>query len=113
MKGAIAPFRTQIAKQKSKYRKEAARVGQWPALAKDLKSDIGMEGRGWDGSVAARAAGACARQGLCEVLWLHHAVRRRTGAGLRRRRIAALRPCQRASIFHAGTWTVHAWRGAC
>ncbi len=60
MKGAIAPFRTQIAKQKSKYRKEAARVGQWPALAKDLKSDIGVEGAGWDGSVAEAAAG-----GLC------------------------------------------------
>ena len=36
MKGAIAPLSTQIAKQKSKYKNAASKVGQWPDLRNAL-----------------------------------------------------------------------------
>ena len=45
MKGPMAPLSTQTAKQKSKYKNEAARVGQWPERKKVLKFDMG----GWCG----------------------------------------------------------------
>ena len=38
MKGAMAPFSTQMAKQKSKYKKAASSVGQWPDFKNVLKS---------------------------------------------------------------------------
>src|SRR4051812_31740538 len=42
MNGAIAPLSTQMAKQKSKYRKDANSVGQWPERTKVLKLDMGV-----------------------------------------------------------------------
>ncbi len=44
MNRPIAPFNTQMAKQKSKYRKDANNVGKWPDLRNSLKvarKDIG------------------------------------------------------------------------
>ncbi|KDB50403.1 hypothetical protein X805_40030 [Sphaerotilus natans subsp. natans DSM 6575] len=38
-----------------------------------------------------RGHSSLSAEGRCEVLWRHHAVRRRTGAGMRRRQIAAVR----------------------
>ncbi|MEO8151450.1 MAG: hypothetical protein ABI605_00160 [Rhizobacter sp.] len=41
MKGAIAPFKTQMQQEKQKYRKEANKVGACPVLRKLLKPDTG------------------------------------------------------------------------
>ena len=43
MNGAIAPFNTQIAKQKSKYKKAENKVGGCPAFKNVLKFDIRID----------------------------------------------------------------------
>ena len=42
MKGAGAPFSTQLQQENEKYRKTANNVGLWPDFRNVLKADIGL-----------------------------------------------------------------------